>query len=266
MTVENLVSYIKGHSCYNHSIFKNWAKVDPSKETVAALFHQIRSFCDATRPVHNLPAALIKNGFSKESTLVVGIGESEENHGPELATMAGYIINKMSKIPVFKDLSNQLEIESYLKEKSDEILGNLPGYDHETGWLVQTKTARDVFEGRKNTDKETVLKNLGVTLGLELISNRQLIPGEKLCLVDSKLYDVSLDDEEMHYLAEHWGEAGAEAAHEEAAKGAISTIMSTENEKLVYEGARNFLDSLSSLWDTLNSALLGSGYLNKCAA
>jgi hypothetical protein len=266
MTVENLVSYIKSHPCYTHPIFENWARVQPEKKVVGALFHQIRSFCDSTRPVHNLPEGLIRNGLGKESSLVMGIAESEENHGPELATMAGYIINKMSDTPDFPDLYDQSTIEASLKENSDEILGNLPGYDKKTGLLVQNKIARNVFEDRKRTDKDTVLKNLGVTLALEIISNRQLIPGEKLCLVDSKIYGVSLDDEEMHYLAEHWGEAGAEAAHEDAAKGAISAVLSPENEKLVYEGARNFLDSLLSLWDVLNSTLLGSGYLYKNAA
>ena len=265
MSANKLASYIKSHPCYSHPIFYNWSKINPSKEVVGALFHQIRSFCDATRPAHNLIDGLLQNGLSTESSLVKGITESEENHGPELATMAGYIINKMNDPLVFDDVYNQHQVEDALKKDSDKLLGNLPGYDKSSGLLIQNKVARNVFEGRKKTDKESVLKNLGITLALEIISNRHLIPGEKHCLIDSKLYGVSLDDKPMHYLAEHWGEAGAEAMHEQAAVDAIEIVMNPENERLIFDGAKEFLDALVSLWEVLDSTLLGSGYLNKAA-
>lgn len=262
MSAENLISYIKGHPCYSHPIFSNWAKVNPEKEVVAALFHQIRCFCDSTRPVHNLPLSLIENGFSEESELVKSIAVSEENHGPELATMAGYILNKMSKEEIFSDLYDQENLEKFLKSNSDELLSQLPGYDKENGLLIQNKIARNVFETRKKTDKTSMLINLGITLALEMISNRQLIPGEKHCLIDSNLYNASLEDEGMHYLKEHWGEVGAEAMHEKTAVDAINTTLTAETKDLIFRGAKVFLDSLASLWNTLDSALLGSGYLH----
>lgn len=267
MSTSKLVSYIKAHRCFNHPIFKDWALVNPDKKVVGALFHQIRSFCDATRLVHDLPQSLIEQGFSEESGLVQTIAESEENHGPDLAMMAGYIINKMSVEPEFSDLNDQLTIETRLKQFSDDILGSLPGYNYETGLLIQTEKARDVFEGRKAkaNEKQNLYKNLGITIALEMVSNGQLIPGEKHCLVDSKLYDVSIDDNEMHYLKEHWGEAGAEAMHEESALQAVSTVINTDNESFIFEGAKEFLDSLLLLWDTLSATMLGSGYLRKAA-
>ena len=260
MLVEKLVNYIENHSCFSHPIFKNWVRAEPSVEVVSALFHQIRSFCDSTRPVYNLAENLVKNGFSKESDLIASIAESEKNHGPELATMAGHIINKMSANTVFDNLYDQQCIENYMKEKSDLLLERLPGYDKKTGLLIQTKASRNVFEGRKEKGLASLLKNLGATLALEIISHRQLIPGEKYCLVDSKLYGVSLEDEEMHYLSEHWGEAGAEAMHEEAVYNALKSIMDTDNNSLVFLGASLFLESLSSLWDVLDASLLGSGH------
>ncbi len=265
MNVKDLVSHIKSHACYTHPLFKNWAAINPSHEVVGALFHQIRSFCDATRPAHAFLTGLTKHGLAKECILVCDIAESEEDHGPQLATMAGHIINKMTDNKTFTDVYDQASVENHLKHNSNAILGALPGYDKETGLLIQNKIARNVFEGRKKTDKDTVMKNLGTTLALEIISNRHLIPGEKLCLVDANLYDVSMDDSEMYYLAEHWGEAGAEAMHEQSAVDAISTVINEENAKLMFAGANEFLDALLALWETLNSALLGSGYLNKAS-
>lgn len=265
MSANKLVSYIKSHRCYTHPIFQNWVLVKPNRDVVAALFHQIRSFCDSTRPVHNLPHALIQNGFSNESGLVKSIAESEENHGPQLATMAGYVLNKMGNEPLFDDLYDTETIEAYLKSKSDALLGNLPGYDIKTGLLIQNENARKVFEARKKTDSEILYKNLGTTLALEMISNGHLIPGEKYALLDSNLYPISIEDKEMHYLKEHWGEVGAEAMHEDAALSAISSVINTENEKLIFDGAQEFLDSLLLLWDTLDSSLLGSGYIRQAA-
>lgn len=256
MTVQSLVAYIQEHRCLSHPIFNHWAEAKPNPEKVAALFHQIRSFCDATRPVHNLAEGLMSHGFSKESGLVKQIGGSEENHGPELATMAGHILNKMNPAPMFADVYSQDVVEAHLKACSDALLSHYPGYDTETGLLTQNHQARNVFEGRKYTDEHYVLKNLGTTLALEMTSNRHLIPGEKLCLVDSKLYDVNLDEKEMHYLAEHWGETGAEAMHEQAALDAIQSVMRDENKEIVFQGARDFLDSLAALWDILDEQLL----------
>src|SRR5437867_7227434 len=101
MSIDELVARIRGHRCYTHPIYEHWAAVNPNTETVGALFHQIRNFCDATRPGHNFPAALKQHQLSNESALLQEIVESEENHGPELATMAGYIVNRVANREVF---------------------------------------------------------------------------------------------------------------------------------------------------------------------
>jgi hypothetical protein len=259
MTIDELVAEIRAHRCYTHPVFQHWAKVSPGTPIVAALFHQIRNFCDATRPGHNFPAALKQHQLSAESALLQEIVESEENHGPELATMAGYIVNRKAGKEVFADLYNQQAVEAGLKEFSDRLLGALPGYDPSTGLLAQTRRAREVFDGRRQTDRDNTIRNLGVALALEMISNRQLIPGEKACLVDAGHYGASLDDPEMHYLLEHWGEVGAEQQHEKNAIAAVGSVLNDQTQDLIREGAMVFLDRLCALWDTLDSALLTSG-------
>lgn len=260
VNVDNLVSKIKGHRCYTHPVFLNWAKANPAPEVVGALFHQIQNFCAATRPGWNFPAALKEHGLLEQSELMQEIVESEGGHGPELATMAGYIVNQAAGSTVLDDLYDQQAVESKLKEYSDRILGTLPGYEHSSGLTSQVRRAIAVFDHRKQTDVESTHRNLGVALALEMISNRQLIPGEKHCLVDSGLYSANLDVPEMHYLLEHWGEVGAEEQHERNARAAVEQALESEYATLVIAGAEDFLDSLASMWDLLDSSLLQSGY------
>jgi hypothetical protein len=259
-TIEQIVENIRNHRCYTHPIFKNWAAVEPASEVVGALFHQIQSFCASTRPGGNFPTALESLGLQGESKLLQEIVESEEDHGPELATMAGFILNSAAQRKICSDLYNQAAVEGKLKEYSDQLLSSLPGYDPETGLTVQARKAIAVFDRRKLTDRESTFRNLGAALALEMISNGQLIPGEKYCLVDSNLYGASMARPEMHYLLEHWGEIGAEQQHEKNATAAVASVLNEETEPLIMEGANDFLDSLAGLWDLLNAALLQSGY------
>jgi hypothetical protein len=258
-----VVQRVMQHRCFNHPIFHNWSKVNPCAETVGALFHQIQLFCASTRPGHSFPEGLAALDCQNESRLMKEIVESEANHGPELATMAGFIVNRRAKRAVCEPLSDQPAVEGRLKEMSDRLLGSLPGYDKETGLTVQAREAIAVFDRRRKTDEESTYRNLGTALALEIISNNQLIPGEKHCLVDSGLYDVSLKTPEMHYLLEHWGEIGAEQQHEKNAINAIDSMLNDKTEAWINEGADEFLDSLTRLWDLLDSSLLQSGYSDK---
>jgi hypothetical protein len=259
VSIDDLVSRIRGHRCYDHPIFEHWAEVRPDSAVVGALFHQIRSFCDATRPGGRFPSALATHQLSAESALLEEIVESEENHGPELATMAGFIVNRAAGHSVFSDLYDQELVECGLKDFSDQLLKSLPGYDPTTGLLAQTRRARAVFDRRQQVDRESTLRNLGTTLALEMISNRHLIPGEKAALVDADIYGVTLEEAEMHYLLEHWGEIGAEQQHEKNAVAAVGSVLNEETETLILEGVDAFLDSLVAMWDVLDSALLASG-------
>lgn len=263
--IAKLVTRIQNHRCYSHPIFQHWEVVNPSSDVVGALFHQIQNFCAATRPGWNFPAALEKIGMSEQSSLMQEIVESEEDHGPELATMAGHIVNRAAGYAVHPDLYDQAAIEQKLKECSDKFLGNLPGYDRRTGLTFQARAAISVFDRRKQTDGATTFKNLGTTLALEMISNRHLIPGEKSCLVDSGLYGANMNEPEMHYLLEHWGEIGAEQQHEKNAVSAVGGLLTEESEKLIFEGADDFLNALAGLWDVLDSSLLQSGYTRLAA-
>jgi hypothetical protein len=68
-----------------------------------------------------------------------------------------------------------------------------------------------------------------------------------------------MDDPEMHYLLEHWGEIGAEQQHEKNAITAVGSVLDDKTEELIVAGAYDFLDSLVALWDVLDAALLESG-------
>jgi hypothetical protein len=263
---EKIVEHVKSHRCYTHPIFENWAKVAPESEVVGALFHQIQNFCASTRPGLNFPDALQKNGLADQSALMQEIVESEANHGPELATMAGHIVNRAAGTVVLQDLYDQPAVEGKLKEFSDAILGSLPGYDRDTGLTTQAREAIAVFQRRSLSDKDNTYRNLGSALALEMISNRQLIPGEKHCLIDSGVYKATLNEAEMHYLLEHWGEVGAEQQHEKNAVEAVSAITDERSQRLIKEGADDFLNSLCALWDLLDTSLLQSGYGRRLAA
>ena len=259
MLVDDVVKYIREHRCYSHPVFVHWTKQDPSSDTIGALFHHIRSFCDSTRPGLNFPQGLRELGLSEGSQLLAEIVESEEDHGPQLASMAGHIINRAARMDACPDVYDQHAVEQKLKDCSDKILGSLPGYDFKTGLMPQTKSAMAVFDRRRQTDRESVYNNLGSALALEIISNRHLIPSEKRCFIDSGLYSVSLDEPEMHYLLEHFGETGAEARHEQNAIDAIAAAIDESNRAIIFGGAQAFLSKLVSLWDLLDSALLASG-------
>lgn len=259
VTIDQVVDRIRNHRCYSHPIWQNWTETNPEPAVVGALFHQIQSFCASTRPGGNFPGALRDLGLTGASDLFGEIVESEEGHGAELATMAGNIVNKAAGQDVCGDLYNQDTVEAKLKTLSDQFLSKLPGCDPETGLTLQTRRAIEVFRRRQNVDRESTMRNLGTAIALEMTSNQMIIPGEKRALVDSGLYDVGMDDPEMHYLAEHWGELGAEQMHEQNAINAVSSALNDDTAQYVLEGVDDFLDSLTALWDVLDAALLSSG-------
>jgi hypothetical protein len=258
-TIDQLVADIRQHRCYTHPVFENWAANRPTPDVIAALFHQIQKFCASTRPGWSFPDALAKHDLMRESELLAEIVESEADHGPELARMAGFIVNQAAGDQVCPDIYDQADVEARLKERSDRFLVDLPGYTPDDGLTIQARRAIAVFDRRKLTDLESTYRNLGTALALEMISNNHLIPGEKTCLVDSGAYGASIDQPEMHYLLEHWGEAGAEQQHEKNAAAAVGAVLNDTTEPLIRQGATEFLDSLANLWDLLDSALLQSG-------
>lgn len=262
-TIDDVVNHIRSHRCYDHPVFTSWAVVRPDAVTVGALFHQIQNFCAATRPGGVFPDALVAHGLAGEGKLMQEIVDSEEDHGPELATMAGHIVNRAAGADVCGDLYDQAGVEAALRSYSDQLLGSLPGYGEDDGLAVQTRQAISVFDGRQDGSREATIRNLGTAIALEMISNNHLIPGEKHCLVDADLYGATMEQPEMHYLVEHYGEIGAEQQHEKNAITAVASILDDETAPLVMEGARNFLDALEKFWDFLESSLLQSGYAQR---
>jgi hypothetical protein len=257
--LRSLVAHVLRHRCLSHPVFRHWARVAPSADAVGALFHQIQCFCAATRPGGRLPEALRAHGLADEGMLLQEIVDSEANHGPELATMAGHILNRAAGRTLCPDLYDQAGVEAVLRSCSDRMLGALPGYDPTSGLTVQARSARAVFDRRWRIDHQSTLENLGTTLALELVSHRHLIPGEVHCLVESGLYGTTLDQPEMRYLLVHSGDAGAERRHESHATSAVSAALGPATHAAIRRGADDFLDALANLWDVLDAALLRSG-------
>src|SRR5262245_30198477 len=157
-TIDELVGHVRAHRCSTHPIFLHWSVVRPGPEAVGALFHQIQKFCASTRPGRNFPEALKRHGMGSGGDLLQEIVESEANHGPELATMAGYILNRAAGRTVCADLHDQEAVEGTLRECSDRLLGALPGYDRDSGLTVQARKAIAVFARRDRTDRESTLQ------------------------------------------------------------------------------------------------------------
>lgn len=255
-TVDEFVREIRTHRAYTHPIWDHWAARRLPPKSLAALFHQIRCFCASTRPGLAFPDGLRSLGMQQQSKLIGEIVASESGHGADLALMAGHLVNRSSQRVLFDDINSQEMVESGLKQYSDLLLGHRPGYDHTSGLLPETATAIAVFERRNDASPEATRKNLGTALALEIISNRSLIPGEKRAIVDSGIYGVSLEDPEMHYLAEHGGEIGAEQHHENNVVEAVSSVLDVSNAELIRQGVTDFLDSLAALWDALDGLLV----------
>ncbi|AZS75799.1 hypothetical protein DDE74_37315 [Streptomyces lydicus] len=257
-TTDTLIDRIKTHRVFDHPLYEHWAATPPSAEVSGALFHQVQSFCAATRPGGEFPTALRSLGWNEQALLIEEIVDSESGHGPELATMAGHIVNRTGS-QVFDDVYDTTRVEAWLKSSSDRLLAGLPGYDRETGLTPQAAAAIEVFRRRFSSDAETTVRNLGTALALEIISNQSLIPGEKRALVDSGHYKADIDEPEMHYMAEHWGDDGAEQQHEANVIKAVSSVMDASNSEQIEQGVEDFLSSLCALWDVLDAALLASG-------
>jgi hypothetical protein len=256
LTVDELVREIRTHRAYTHPIWDHWAARRLPPKSLAALFHQIQCFCASTRPGLAFPDGLDALGLEQQSKLIREIVASESGHGADLALMAGHLVNRSSPSIVFDEIDSQEKVEKGLKQYSDQLLSHRPGYDHTTGLLPETAAAISVFRRRNDASPTATWKNLGTALALEIVSNRSLIPGEKYAIVDSGNYGVRLDDPEMRYLAEHWGEIGAEQHHEKNVVEAVTAVLNVTNADLIGEGVSDFLDALAALWDALDQLLV----------
>lgn len=254
--VEELAGKVINHRVFAHPMFQHWAQGPVPAAESAALFHQLQNFCASTRLGLAFPEALRHMGLDVQADLMSEIEISEGGHGPDLARMAGHIVNLSAGREVFGDLGNQAEVEAGLKRYSDQLLGDEPGYDPVSGLTSQARAAIAVFHERGRNDRESTFRNLGVAFALELISNRSLIPGEKQALIDAGHYGTSLDNPQMYYLLDHWGECGAEQQHEQNVRQAIAGTLDAETEPLILAGMDAFLESLAALWDVIDDRLL----------
>jgi len=209
----SLITLIEESRLFKHPFFSDWASTQCSPEVFGALFHQIQCFCASTRPGLHFPQNLRIYGYEREAALIEEIVEGEEGHGRQLATMAAYLVNRAANRQLFTELEDQEGIEAGLKIYSDELLGHLPAYDRHTGLTREARDIIDIFRLRAKRDYQSTIYSLGVSFALEITSNRHIIPGEYRALVESRWYNVSLEDKPMEYLRSHLGDSGAEAMH-----------------------------------------------------
>jgi len=256
--INRLVDRIRSHRCYHHPMFKHWVQVKPSWEVIGAFYHHMQCTCSASRPGWNFEKGLQLLG-AKTQTLRA-IVASEENHGPHLATMTGFLMNRAAGRIVCPDLHDQALVEEVMRDCSRQYYGNLPGYDWATGRLKQDRRVAMVYARRKEIDRESTFRNIGTLLATEINASGHVFPGELESLFDSGYYGVKRGDPEMEYLFEHAGSEGAEAWHAETAIAATAEVLDEENEQLITEGAIEILDALADMWDILDTAMLIPDY------
>ena len=256
--IQTLVDRIRSHRCYHHPMFEHWVKVKPSWEAIGAFYHHMQCTCSASRPGWNFERGLMMLGAQTKT--LRDIVASEENHGPHLATMTGFLMNRAAGRIICPDLHDQAAIEAVMRDCSRRYFGNLPGYDWETGRMKQDRRVAMVYGRRKAIDLDSTYRNIGTLIATEINASGHVFPGELESLFESGYYGVKRDDPEMEYLFEHAGSEGAEAWHAETAIAATAEVLNRENEALIREGADEILDALAEMWDVLDTALLIPDY------
>jgi hypothetical protein len=261
---DELVARVRAHRCYHHPMFEHWLESPPSWQVIAAFFHHMQNTCGASRPGWSFEEGLA--GLGADTRTLRDIVASEENHGPHLATMAGFLINRAAGRTICPDLYDQEAVEAVLLTCSRRFFRALPGYDADAGLLRQDRRVAEIYGRRKLTDRDSTYRNIGTLVATEMIASGHVFPGELRCLYESGLYGARREDVEMEYLFEHAGPAGAEAWHADTAIAATREVLSAENCDLVTEGADDILEALAAMWDILDAALLLPDRAQKSAA
>jgi hypothetical protein len=264
--IDRLVNHIRAHRCYSHPIFKHWAEVRPKPEVIGAFFHHMEGLCTASRYSWDFEEGLAKLDMFEGKKILQDIVASEEDHGPHLATMAGFLMNRAAGRTICPDLLDQQGVENKLKECSQKFFSSLPGYDQHSGRTRQDRRISKVFERRTLTDSESTYRNIGTLLAVEMIAAGHVFPGEMHCLFETGLYGVTRANPEMQYLFEHAGSEGAENWHAQTAIQAAGAALNESTETLIREGADECLDAIADLWDLLDSTLLIPDYTSAAAA
>src|SRR5687767_8297217 len=145
--IDRLVDRIRSHRCHHHPMLDHWVQVKPSWEAIGAFYHHMQCTCSASRPGWNFERGLLMLGA--QATTLRSIVASEENHGPHLATMAGFLMNRAAGGTICPDLYDQAAVESVMRACSRKYFGNLPGYDLETARLKQDRRVAMVYGRRK---------------------------------------------------------------------------------------------------------------------
>jgi len=173
--------------------------------------------------------------------------------------MAAYILARLGLAEAREARGDLAAIAALLRWSSTEQFAGLGGFDPDTAMPPQTRAATALFASRSFTEPERVYFSLGAMLTVEFFANRHIIPGEKAAFVDSRRYHRTLADPEMHYLAERWGELGAEHAHEALIRRVIDQLADPRALAAVDQGVSEACQRIESFYDLLYTTLLQSG-------
>ncbi len=244
-------SVIEDHSVFKNDFFEVWSKQPPRTGLAAALLFQIQAFCAATRKDGQLVKALqgIDKAASESVSVIIA---SEQGHGIALSVMCGFILSctpgNQGTIP-----DQVKEIDKFLREKSIEELG--------VELLSETRELIKLFEPIKHTNRSEIMSALGVRLAVEILANRQIIPGELQAFIDSKKYvlkgkPIELTSPKMNYLREHAGEYGAEQEHEKKMFSVLLAAVEETDLPVVVNGSIQMCDALEKLYNKMKAHLV----------
>jgi hypothetical protein len=208
------------HPVFDHPIYKTIAKTPLYRDQMMLYWQGMGSYCAPTREGHALPQTLAKADMVAASQLVASIFASEAGHDIELAITAKYLAERCR---------NREQIT-----RTD---------------ITSLKLLRTIFDQRRSTNPRTIPHNLGILLGIEKLANRNIIPGEVAAFITSGHYDCTLKTPEMRYLADHYGELGAEEDHEQKIVAVVSQLPEesaaiSAGETTIYEATQAYYDEM----------------------
>ncbi|MBP7057017.1 hypothetical protein KBB08_00830 [Candidatus Gracilibacteria bacterium] len=212
------------HPVFDHPIYETIAKTPLYRDQMLLYWQGMGSYCAPTREGHALPQVLAKAGMVDASQLVASIFASEAGHETELEITARY-------------LAEQCRTREQIVRAKIKSLRHL----------------RAIFDERKSTNPRTISHNLGVLLGIEKLANRNIIPGEVAAFISSGHYGCHLNTPEMHYLAEHYGELGAEEDHERKIVAVVAKL--PEDREAIEAGEATIYEATQAYYDEMQDKL-----------
>lgn len=223
-----ILSDIEAHPALRHTVFQTLAARMYPPEVLTNYLVNMATFCAASRWPGTMFQEFDAVKCRHACDAIDKILASEQGHEAQLQAMGALLIG-----------STHLEPLNRLDE--DDIYERITDGTHDA---IGTLTLRE-------TDSwDDALYALGGMLAVEIVANRQIIPGQVAAFIDSDFYGLTLDD--VPYLKEHAGEHGAEHDHEATMITVVGNFL-PDDQARVAEGATEMLNSLEGFYDDLEA-------------